>query len=166
MKLYEVEERIQTILAMLEEDAEVSAENDRLIDELSKLEMDKQEMLTWLVKKLMNIRGEVAGVKTEAARLSDYKKTLEAQDARLVKVISSFSPEARDFGIAKLKYTKSEETEIQDEEMVKEWLIENDHPECVKAKYEVQKTPLKALIKKGATIPGARLIAKNNPSIK
>jgi hypothetical protein len=166
MKLYEVEERIQTILAMLEEDAEVSAENDRLIDELSKLEMDKQEMLTWLVKKLMNIRGEVAGVKAEAARLSDYKKTLEAQDARLVKVISSFSPEARDFGIAKLKYTKSEETEIQDEEMVKEWLIENDHPECVKAKYEVQKTPLKALIKKGAKIPGARLIAKNNPSIK
>lgn len=166
MKLYEVEERIQTILAMLEEDAEVSAENDRLIDELSKLEMDKQEMLTWLVKKLMNIRGEVAGVKAEAARLSDYKKTLEAQDARLVKVISSFSPEARDFGIAKLKYTKSEETEIQDEEMVKEWLIENDHPECIKAKYEVQKTPLKALIKNGATIPGARLIAKNNPSIK
>ena len=166
MKLYEIEERIQVILAKLEEDPEVTDENEQLIEELSHLDMKKQEILTWLAKKLMNIRGDIAAVKEEASRLSDTKKALEAQDARLVKLIASFSPEPLDFGFAKLKYTKSEETEIQDEALVKGWLIENKHPEVIKAKYEIQKTPLKALIKKGITIPGARILEKINPSIK
>lgn len=165
MKLYEIETRIEEILTTLE-DAEVSDEADALIEELELLQMDKKEICIWLTKKVLNNRADQAAVKAEADRLKETKERLTKEEDRLIKVLARYYPDGEDFGIAKLKYTKSQATEITDEDKVKDWLIEHKHPEVIKAKYEIQKTPLKNLLKKGEKIPGAELVDKRNPALK
>lgn len=166
MKLYEIDGRIMEILMHFEEDAEVTEENLQLFDELEALQIEKKAKVEGLIKWVLNLRADREGIKAEIARLKAIDDNLGKKEERITNLVGRYCPDTEDFGIARVKYTPSEATEIQDEEAVKAWLMEHKHAECIKAKYEVQKTPIKALLKKGEKIPGVELVKKRNLSIK
>ncbi len=169
MKLYEVNAAIVRALDILDEEGgEINETTMRVLEELEGLQMERDRILEYLAKVVMNIRSEAAGIKAEEDRLKKRRQALENKEDRLIAILDrECAGEKKDLGIATVSYRKSESLEVTDAVRACAWLHDNGHNECVRIPApEVIKDAVKKLIKNDAKIPGVTLVTKNNCSLK
>ncbi len=169
MKLYEVNERIMRALSVLEEEGgEVNEITMKALQELDDLQMEKDRILEYLAKVVLNTRSEAAAIKAEEERLKNRRKALETKEERVMAILDrECNGEKTDLGVATVSYRKSESIDVSNRIEAIKWLHEHDHEECIKVpEPEVMKDAVKKLIKTEIEIPGVTLVIKNNCSLK
>lgn len=169
MKLYEVNAAIMNAIEILDEtDGEVNETTEKVMEELDALEMERDRILEYLAKVVLNIRSEAAAIKAEEERLKKRRQILENKEGRLISILDrECAGEKKDLGVATLSYRKSESLEVIDPLVTIAWLKENDHADCIKVPDpEVMKDAVKKLVKSDTEIPGVRLVTKNNCSLR
>ena len=162
-KLYETNKQMDDLLLQLkpdEETGELPENTDEIIEQINALQADKDEILNWMAKEVLNIRANFAGIKAEQERLAKYRKSQEALADRLVAILDyECAGQNTDFGIAKLTHRKSQRTDVTDPDMAIAYLQQHGHDDMLKYKKpDVDKTAVKGLIKRGVPVPGVELV--------
>lgn len=171
MKLYEINEAIETLLAALTVDpdtGEVPADADDVIAQIDALSMERSAVLEYLAKEVLNLRADQAAVKAEEARLKDRRERMAKRETAILGVLDrECAGQKTDLGVATVSYRTSEATEITDEADARTWLMAEGYDDCLKyAEPAIDKTALKALIKSGVEVPGAAVTKRTNCSLK
>lgn len=171
MKLYEINEAIETLLAALTVDpetGEVPADVDDVIAQLDALSMERTAVLEYLAKEVLNLRADQAAVKAEEARLKERRERMERREESIMNVLDrECAGQKTDLGVATVSYRTSEATEITSEADARTWLMAEGHDDCLKfSDPTINKTALKFLIKSGVSVPGAAVTKKVNCSLK
>lgn len=171
MKLYEIDQRIDELAFNLEPDPETGEmkENwEEMYEELQKLLIKREDILTWLAKLVLNTRSEVESLKGEIARLSTRKKTLENKEKSLMRIIDrECMGEKTDLGIAVVSYRSTEHIEVSDYQSAVAFLEKDDHKDCLKyTEPEIIKNNAKQLIKSGIEIPGVQVVKDKSCSLR
>lgn len=171
MKLYEINESIETLLAALTVDpetGEIPADVDDVIAQIDALSMKRTAVLEYLAKEVLNLRADQAAVKAEEARLKERRERMEKREAAIIGVLDrECAGQKTDLGVATVSYRTSEATEITSEAEARTWLLAEGHDECLKfMEPTINKTALKTLIKSGAKVPGAEVTKRVNCSLK
>lgn len=171
MKLYEINEAIETLLAALTVDpetGEVPADVDDVIAQLDALSMERTAVLEYLAKEVLNLRADQAAVKAEEARLKERRERMERREESIMNVLDrECAGQKTDLGVATVSYRTSEATEVTSEADARTWLLAEGHEDCLKfSDPAINKTALKALIKSGVSVPGAAVTKKVNCSLK
>lgn len=171
MKLYEINEAVETLLSALTVDpetGEVPADADEVIAQLDALAMEKRAVLEYLAKVVLNLRADQAAIKAEEARLKDRRERAERREASVMTILDrECAGEKTDLGVATVSYRTSEATEISSEADARTWLMAEGYDDCLKyAEPTINKTALKALIKSGVKVPGACVTKRTNCSLK
>ena len=171
MKLYEINERLDELLSRLtvdNETGEVSDEQFDLMADIDALQMEKQSLLEYLAKKVLNLRADQTAIKTEEDRLKKRRERLEGAEKSILNVLArECDGQKTDLGVATVRFTPSVETVVTDENAVLQWLYANHHEEAIKlALPKVSKDGVKKLLRGGANIPGVSLENKSNCSLR
>ena len=171
MKLYELNDAIETLLSALmvdPETGEIPVDVDDIVEQLDKLSMERTAVLEYLAKEVLNIRADQAAIKAEEARLKERRERMERRETSIMNVLDrECKGQKMDLGVATISYRPSEATEITSEADARTWLLAEGHEDCLKwEEPKINKTALKALIKSGVTVPGAEVIKRNNCSLK
>lgn len=89
MKLYEVNQQLEELLAKLEPDAEtgeILADDDSIFAEIDALQMERKSILEYLAKLVLNYRAEESALKEEEKRLAERRKRIEKKEDRLLSI--------------------------------------------------------------------------------
>lgn len=171
MKLYEINEAIETLLSALtvdEETGEVPADVDDVIAQIDALALERSAVLEYLAKEVLNLRADQAAVKAEEKRLKERRERMERREESIMKVLDrECAGQKTDLGVATVNYRTSEATEITSEADARTWLLAEGHDECLKfTEPTIDKIALKKLIKSGTEVPGVSVTKKMNCSLK
>ena len=171
MKLYEVNEAIQSLLLQLEPDpetGEIAMDDDAILAELNGLQMERSRILEYLAKLTLNARAEAAALKDEEKRLRDRRASLERRDERLMVILDrECNGEKTDCGVATISYRKTTRVEVADSEKAVRWLKRNKHLDCFRVPApEVAKTEVKKLLTAGKKVPGTTLVQDVSCSLR
>ena len=172
MKLYEINDAIETLLNALTVDAEtgeIPVSADEIIERLDALSMEKQKVLEYLAKKVLNIRADMDAITKEIDRLEDRRDDCKIHIDSIMRVLDrECHGEKTDLGVATVTYRSSEVTEIPDEDAAVKWLMDSDYQDLVRIqrKVSVDKTGVKKLIASGVAVPGVTVTKKQNCSLK
>ena len=135
-----------------------------------KLGMDKQRILEWMAKEILNGRSEAEALKAEVQRLTARKKSIEARCERLLSILDrECGGKKTDLGVATMSYRKSSPVvwdEAKTPELVS-WLEEHGHDDCLKySDPEIRKMELKKLLATGVEVPLAEIEERVSGSLK
>ena len=163
MKLYETNKMIEDLVLQLKPDedtGELPENSDEIIEQINNLNADKEEILNWIAKEVLNIRANFVAIKAEEERLSKFRKGQEKLAERLVNILDyECAGQNTDFGIAKLTHRKTTKTEVTDASAAIEFLQRTGHDDALKySEPTVDKTAVKALVKRGVPVPGVALV--------
>ena len=163
MKMYDVNEKIEELVARLEPEAETGvspASEKEIAEAIGELDMDMGEVLENLAKLYMNTKGELEECKLNETRLKEKCKRIEQKKSSLVEILKEVcGGKKTPLGIATLCRRKEKSVEIRDSDAVFRWLRQTGHPECYRIrKPEIIKEKVGALLEKGEKIPGAELV--------
>jgi hypothetical protein len=135
-----------------------------------KLGMDKQRILEWMAKEILNGRSEAEALKAEVQRLSARKKSIEARCERLLAILDrECGGRKTDLGVATMSYRKSSAVVWDDSNSADIicWLEEHGHDDCLKySDPEIRKMELKKLMASGVSVPFAEIEERMNGSLK
>ena len=171
MKLYEVNQQLLDLLDRLEPDpetGEIPADEDAIIAEINALAMQRQEILQYLAKLVLNVRSEAAMLKNEEQRLKARRMAMESCEQRLMSVLDrECGGEKTDLGVAVFSYRRSSHLEVADAAKAIRWLELNNHRDCFRLREpEIAKSEVTRLINSGVTVPGCSVVASNTYSLK
>lgn len=171
MKLYEINQMIMQVIDQFvdTETGEILGDAEQMQEYLDGLEMEKQSILEYLAKQVLNYRSEQEALRMEEKRLSERRARLEAHVERLLCVLDrECAGEKRDLGIATVNYRKSTGTVVDDMEAAIRWLEDQGHDECIKYTTPALRRDVakKLITKEGLNIPGIRLEEHKNMSLK
>ena len=171
MKLSEVESEILRLLCLLEPDpetGEIPENEEQLLTELNGLQMEREHILEYLAKVVLNNRAEQAMLKIEEARLYERRKKLEAKEDRLMRVLDrECDGKNTNLGIATFRYRATTKIEVADRAKAVNWLRRHKYKDAIRVmEPEVDKTVVRQLLKNGAKIPGLALLQSQSCSLK
>jgi len=171
MKLYEINQAIQSLLAQLEPDpetGEIPMDDDAILAELNGLQMERSRIMEYLAKIVLNTRAEAASLKDEETRLRDRRKVMERKDERLMAILDRECGGIKtDCGVATVSYRRTEKVDVSDSAAAVGWLSENKHTDCYRVpEPEVNKAEIKKLLKSGKAIPGITLVQDVSCSLR
>ena len=171
MKMYDVNEKIEELVARLEPEAETGvspASEKEIAEAIGELDMDMGEVLENLAKLYMNTKGELEECKLNETRLKEKCKRIEQKKSSLVELLKEVCGGKKTrLGIATLYRRKEKSVEIRDSDAVFRWLRQTGHPECYRIrKPEINKERVGALLEKGEKIPGAELVVETVYSVE
>lgn len=171
MKLYEVDSEILRLLCLLEPDpetGEIPENEEQLLTELNGLQMEREHILEYLAKVVLNNRAEQAMLKIEEARLYERRKKLEAKEDRLMRVLDrECDGKNTNLGIATFRYRATTKIEVADRAKAVNWLRRHKYKDAIRVmEPEVDKTVVRQLLKNGAKIPGLALLQSQSCSLK
>lgn len=171
MKLYEVDSEILRLLCLLEPDpetGEIPENEEQLLTELNGLQMEREHILEYLAKVVLNNRAEQAMLKIEEARLYERRKKLEAKEDRLMRVLDrECDGKNTNLGIATFRYRATTKIEVADRAKTVNWLRRHKYKDAIRVmEPEVDKTVVRQLLKNGAKIPGLALLQSQSCSLK
>jgi len=160
MKLYEIDGKIQDILAMA-----IDPETGEILDcteELEALRMDQTEKRENICLLIKNISAEAAAIRNEEKALAERRRADENRVEWLKSyLMASLGGEKFSTARAAVGYRKSQAVFIPDEA---EFLRE--HPEFARIKTEIDKAAVKDELKKGTEISGAALEERTSITIR
>lgn len=170
MKLYEVNNQILELMALLEPDpetGEIPSNEEELIARLNTLALKREDILQYLAKVALNLRSESAMLKAEETRLRQRREGLEKKEERLIRILDRECGETTDLGVATLSYRKSSHVEVTDEAKTVSWLKRHKFTDAFKIPAPtVYKTELKKLLNSGQKIPGCKVVDECSCSLK
>ena len=171
MKLYEVDSEILRLLCLLEPDpetGEIPENEEQLLTELNGLQMEREHILEYLAKVVLNNRAEQEMLKIEEARLYERRKKLEAKEDRLMRVLDrECDGKNTNLGIATFRYRAVTKIEVADRAKAVNWLRRHKYKDAIRVmEPEVDKTVVRQLLKNGAKIPGLALLQSQSCSLK
>lgn len=170
MKLYEVNQGIEELIAMLEPDPETGevTATDEVIERLHALEMERSRILEYLVKLVLNCRAEAASIRAEEKRLAERRHSLENREDRLMQIIDrECDGQKTDCGVATVNYRATSRVDVSDSKKAISWLKRHKHTDCYRTpEPEVSKTEVKKLLAAGESIPGVTLVQDRSCSLK
>ena len=163
MKLYEINEKIEHLTEQFEideETGEILCDADALFEAIGNLQMEKQSILEYLAKVVLNYRADEAALKEEEARLKNRRSVLAHKIDRIMKVLDrECGGEKTDLGVATFCYRKTAKLEVTDPGAAVDWLAKNKFDSCLRiVPPEVAKTEVKKLITKGQDVPGCTIV--------
>lgn len=156
MTLYEIDKAIMDFELEVNEDGEVLN-----YEELDNLNIERDKKIEGIGLYFKNISAESEMVKAEAKNLTERYKRLENKAESLKKYLA-YALQGEKFSTPRLavSYRKSESVEIgQDFVYDKKWCE-------VSTTYKPDKKKIKDAIKSGKEVAGAKLIEKQNISVK
>ncbi|MCC8065615.1 MAG: siphovirus Gp157 family protein [Clostridiales bacterium] len=109
MKLYEVNQAIESVIDQMVdiETGEILPVSDELMEQLNSLEMERDRILGYLAKLVLNTRAEAAALKEEETRLKNRRDRLEKKENRLMEILDrECGGEKTNLGVATLSYRK------------------------------------------------------------
>ncbi|MCC8046426.1 MAG: siphovirus Gp157 family protein [Clostridiales bacterium] len=170
MKLYEINQTIEEIFEQMvdPETGEILSDSESLMAQLDSLQMERQRILEYLAKLVLNTRAEAAALKEEEARLKDRRSCLARKESSLMEVLDrECGGEKTDLGIATLSYRKTSHVEVSDAEKAVRWLKRNKHTDCYRIPApEVAKNEVKKLINTGIKVPGCAVVEDRSCSLR
>ena len=171
MKLYEINTEILRLTDAIEfdeETGEILGDTDGLLGQINALQMERQSILGWLAKLVLNIRSEATALKSEEERLKARRDRLSKKEERLMSVLDrECGGEKTDLGVATLSYRRTSRLEVSDAEKAVDWLKRNRHTDCYRIPApEVAKAEVKKLIKAGTQVPGCAVVEDRSCSLK
>lgn len=148
MKLYEINAEILRLTDAIEfdeETGEILGDTDEMFAQIQLLQMEKNSILEYLAKLVLNIRSEAAAVKTEEQRLKARRDRLAKKEERLMRVLDrECAGEKTDLGVATFSYRKTSHVDVSDAAKAVRWLKRNKHLDCFRIPApEVAKTEVK-----------------------
>lgn len=171
MKLYEINEEIRRLLWLLEPDpetGEIPMNADELEERIHALSMERDDILQYLAKVVLNLRAEETALKNEETRLRDRRQGLERREERIMAVLDrECAGQNTDLGIAVFRYRASTRTDVTDAGKAVRWLKRHKYGDCIRVHDpEVDKNSVRTLIKSGIKIPGIVLTQDRICSLK
>lgn len=170
MKLYEVNAAIEEIFEQMvdPETGEILSDSESLMAQLDSLQMERQRILEYLAKLVLNIRAEAAALKEEEARLKKRRDRLGKKEEQIMAILDrECGGEKTDLGIATLSYRRTSRVEVSDAEKAVCWLKRNKHTDCYRIPApEVAKTEVKKLINQGTKVPGCAVVEDRSCSLR
>jgi len=171
VKLYEINEEIMRLADQIEfdpETGEILGDADALFAQIDALQMEKNRVLEWVAKFILNLRSEAAALKAEEARLKARRERLSKKEDRLMKVLDrECAGEKRNLGVATFSYRKTSHVDVSDAEEAVKWLKRNKYTDCFRIPApEVAKAEVKKLINSGTKVPGCAVVEDRSYSLK
>jgi len=170
MKLYEVNAAIEEIFEQMvdQETGEILSDPESLMAQLDSLQMERQRILEYLAKLVLNTRAEAAALKEEEARLKKRRDRLGKKEEQIMAILDrECGGEKTDLGIATLSYRRTSRVEVSDAEKAVCWLKRNKHTDCYRIPApEVAKTEVKKLINQGTKVPGCAVVEDRSCSLR
>lgn len=171
MKLYEIHAEIQRLMDAIEfdpETGEVLCDTDALYAQIHSLQMERQSILEYLAKLVLNLRAEAAAVKAEEQRLKARRERLARKEERLLQVLDrECAGEKTDLGVATFSYRKTSHVDVSDAAKAIRWLKRHKHTDCFRVLApEVAKNEVKRLINAGTKVPGCVLVEDRSCQLK
>ena len=162
MKLYEIDIALENLLMQLEPDpetGEIPMNSDEIEEQIHALSIERSRILEYLAKLVLNIRTDIASLKSEEKRLHDRRASLEKKEERLMEILDrECGGQKTDCGVATVCYRKTTKVDISDNASALNWLEENGHDDFIRyATPEISKSDVKRLLTNGTEIPGITL---------
>lgn len=160
MNLYEMNAQIEELSEQLV-DPETGEVNEEVMEQLDKLNMDRDEKLEGCGIVIKNLAAECIALKIEIDALKERMASKNRRMDNMMRYVDN-NLRGEKFETAKVafSYRKSQSVDVVDEEAVPDELC----------KYETTrkpvKTEIKKLLKNGEAVPGCVLVEKNNLNIK
>ena len=171
MKLYEINEAINELVNQLEidgETGEVSESAEEIMEQLHQLNMERDSVLQYLAKVVLNNRAEQDMLKKEEHRLKERRDRLAHKEARLINVLDrECGGVTTPLGVATLSYRKTSRVIVQDPDQAVSWLRDHDHEDCYHVPMpEVSKSEVKKLLNAGIDVPGCMIDSGQSCSLR
>lgn len=171
MKLYEVNFAIEELIAQLDPDpetGEVRADIDEVMDQLTALQMERNTILEYLAKLVIDIRSDIMELKAEEKRLRERREKLSGKEQRLMSILDRECHGVKtDCGIATFSYRKTSHVDVSDAVTAVQWLMKYDHADCVRlSEPEIAKSEVKKLILAGTEVPGCSVVEDYSCSLR
>jgi len=160
MTIYDIDKRIEEILLQTDENGELPEE---ALGELDQLSEDREVKIENAACMVLDLLADAKKIKEQENALAERRKALEKRAER-IKMYVEYATNGNAFASPRVtvRFTKSMAVDIDDDifwQAPAEMFIRHKAPEADKA-------AIKAALKDGAIIPGARLIYKDNMTIK
>ena len=158
--LYEINEQI--LRCVKDGDMVVDTETGEVIDAvaLDALQMARDEKLTNIGKWILDLKADAKAIREREISLAERRKSKENKAEQLTDymnmILAGNKFECADF---KASYRKSQAVEIMDAEKI-------PAPYLIVQEPKVDKAGIKKALKTGEDIPGAKLVERNNLSIR
>lgn len=171
MKLYEINEQILRLTDQItvdEETGEVLCDKDSVCSQIAALQMERQSILEYLAKLVLNLRAEAAALKAEEDRLHERRSRKEKKIDRLLQILDrECAGEKTDLGVATLQYRKTSRVEVLDVTKAVNWLKRRKLTDCFRIPApEVAKAEVRKLLSAGTKVPGCALVEDRSYSLK
>lgn len=158
--LYEINEQI--LRCVKDGDMVVDTETGEVIDmaALDALQMERDEKLTNIGKWILDLKADAKAIREREISLAERRKSKENKAEQLMDymnmILAGKKFECADF---KASYRKSQAVEVTDAEKI-------PAPYLIVQEPKVDKAGIKKALKAGEDIPGAKLVERNNLSIR
>ena len=158
--LYEINEQI--LRCVKDGDMVVDTETGEVIDmaALDALQMERDEKLTNIGKWILDLKADAKAIREREISLAERRKAKENKAEQLMDymnmILAGKKFECADF---KASYRKSQAVEVTDAEKI-------PAPYLIVQEPKVDKAGIKKALKAGEDIPGAKLVERNNLSIR
>lgn len=171
MKLYEINFAIAQLIDQLDidyETGEIGENYDAVMQQIHALDMERQSILEYLAKIVLNTRAEAAMLKAEEQRLKDRRDALTRKEDRLMKILDrECAGQKTPLGVATFSYRKTSHVEVTDSEKAVRWLKRRKYLDCFRVPApEVAKAEVKKLINSGVSVPGCAVVEDYSTSLK
>lgn len=158
--LYEINEQI--LRCVKDGDMVVDTETGEVIDmaALDALQMERDEKLTNIGKWILDLKADAKAIREREISLAERRKAKENKAEQLMDymnmILAGKKFECADF---KASYRKSQAVEVTDAEKI-------PAPYLIIQEPKVDKAGIKKALKAGEEVPGAKLVERNNLSIR
>lgn len=158
--LYEINEQI--LRCVKDGDMVVDTETGEVIDAaaLDALQMARDEKLTNIGKWILDLKADAKAIREREISLAERRKAKENKAEQLMDymnmILAGKKFECADF---KASYRKSQAVEVTDAEKI-------PSPYLIIQEPKVDKAGIKKALKAGEEVPGAKLVERNNLSIR
>ena len=171
MKLYEINEAIAQLTDQLDFDpttGEIGENFDTIMAQIDALNMERQSVLQYLAKVVLNIRAEAAMLKAEEQRLKERREALTRKEDRLMQILDrECAGQKTPLGVATFSYRKTSHVEVTDSEKAVRWLKRRKYLDCFRVPApEVAKAEVKRLITSGIKVPGCAVVEGRSYNLK
>ena len=169
MKLYEVNQAIDSIFEMLVDPATGELlPDENLMEQLDALQMERSRILEYLAKLVLNTKAQISAIKEEEQRLRERRQGFDRKVDRLMAILDrECAGEKTDCGVATVCYRKTSRVEVGDDVAAISWLMANGHNHCYKVPApELSKAEVKKLLSTGTEVPGVALVQDLSCSLR
>ena len=169
MKLYEVNQAIDSIFEMLVDPATGELlPDENLMEQLDALQMERSRILEYLAKLVLNTKAQISAIKEEEQRLRERRQGFDRKVDRLMAILDrECAGEKTDCGVATVCYRKTSRVEVGDDVAAISWLMANGHTHCYKVPApELSKAEVKKLLATGTEVPGVALVQDLSCSLR